>query len=1093
MRAEEAATQREAVGGFRLSPQQKSVWLARQSDAALPARASCALLLEGPLDVEALRAAAGRLIELHTLLASTPVQTPGRKFPLQVVNARPPAWGDAVDLSGLDERARAARVSGLLREEARGVAVEEEAPLRLRLVTLSAERRLLLVSLNALLADAATFQNLAGEVARVYAAALRGESPSDEPVEYFAVSEWLNQLLDSEEADAGREFWRAQDFSGADALHLPSARRDAARAHDFEPRTHALRLSPRAAGAVESTARKYGATAEALLLACWAILLSRLTGQTSLTVGAVSGGRDEEELKELLGPLEKTLPLSFSLDARWKFTRVLEEAQAHLATARQWQECYVPEQTLARTGGGEGARFVPIHFEYREAPRTFAAGDVNFSVYEQHVYPERFKLKLSCLHGEGALNAEFHFDSAAHAEGDVERLGGQFVRLLESVSADPRSLVGDLEILTEAEREQILFDFNRTAADYPQGVAAHVLFERQAALTPEAVALTFEGGSMTYRELNERANRLARRLRALGAGPDAVVGILLGRCSGTIISLLAALKAGAAYLPLDPTYPVQRLSFMLEDARPKVLLTEGRLRDMLSVPEGVTPLTVDEAAGGLSHYSPDNPRVEVDTNNLAYVIYTSGSTGTPKGVMVTHGGLANYLNWSSRAYPLREGCGAPVHSPLGFDLTVTSLWNPLVTGGRVDLLREGRGIEGLAEAVLGGADYGVVKITPAHLEALRHAAEEGEGAKRVRAHSFVIGGEALGWEDVRYWRGRHPSVRLVNEYGPTETVVGCCVFEVSSDEGEAEGGVPIGRPIANTQMYVLDEGLRPAPVGVTGELYIGGAGVARGYLGRPAQTAERFVPDPYGGQAGARLYRTGDVGRYRADGVLEYIGREDQQVKVRGYRIELGEVEAALRSHEAVREALVMARRSPAGESQLVAYLVGEGESASALDSLRAHLAERLPEYMMPSAFVRLEALPLSANGKLDRNALPAPEQAGLKSGTAYVAPRTPVEEELASIWKSLLRVERVGVHDNFFELGGHSLLATQLALRAQEAFQVPVTMQAIFDGPTVAQLGAAVMEKLLEEEGGEDLDQMLEDLKQLSPEEVRALLETEG
>jgi acyl carrier protein len=319
------------------------------------------------------------------------------------------------------------------------------------------------------------------------------------------------------------------------------------------------------------------------------------------------------------------------------------------------------------------------------------------------------------------------------------------------------------------------------------------------------------------------------------------------------------------------------------------------------------------------------------------------------------------------------------------------------------------------------------------------------------------------------------------------------VYEVGADDKEEGAGVPIGRPVGNTQMYVLDERMRPVPVGVTGELYIGGAGVARGYLGQSAQTAERFVPDPYGGQTGARLYRTGDVGRYRADGVLEYIGREDHQVKVRGYRIELGEVEAALRSHEAVREALVMARRSPAGESQLVAYLVGEGESASALDSLRAHLAERLPEYMMPSAFVRLEALPLSANGKLDRHALPAPEQAGLKSATAYVAPRTPVEEELASIWQSLLRVERVGVHDNFFELGGHSLLATQLALRAQEAFQVPVTMQAIFDGPTVAQLGAAVMEKLLEEEGGEDLDQMLEDLKQLSPEEVKALLETEG
>jgi amino acid adenylation domain-containing protein len=505
--------------------------------------------------------------------------------------------------------------------------------------------------------------------------------------------------------------------------------------------------------------------------------------------------------------------------------------------------------------------------------------------------------------------------------------------------------------------------------------------------------------------------------------------------------------------------------------------------------------------------------VEVNTDNLAYLIYTSGSTGTPKGVCVTHGGLSNYLHWSSRAYGLREGCGAPVHSPLGFDLTVTALWNPLITGGRVELLREGAGIEGLAAALVsGGDDYSVVKITPAHLEALRHVvgaaagvageekrageaapaageagAGEGKGAAgRVRARCFVIGGEALGWEEVGYWRGR--GIRLINEYGPTETVVGCCVYEVGSESGEESGeelgGVPIGRPIGNMEMYVLDERMGLVPVGVAGEFYIGGVGLARGYYGRAGLTAERFVPHPYGREAGARLYRTGDIGRYRADGVIEYLGRRDYQVKVRGYRIELGEVEEALRGHAGIREGVVLALGEAGRHKSLVAYYTrSEGAPEVGSEELRAYLEERLPEYMVPGRYVAVERMPLTANGKVNRRAL-----AEMKSDVSAAQAeekeeraRTEVEEALAKIWGEVLGVERVGIHDNFFELGGDSIVSIQIIAKAAKAGLTIIPSQ-IFEYPTVARLASvaaasdASNAKSLDAELDEqDFDELLE------------------
>jgi amino acid adenylation domain-containing protein len=572
--------------------------------------------------------------------------------------------------------------------------------------------------------------------------------------------------------------------------------------------------------------------------------------------------------------------------------------------------------------------------------------------------------------------------------------------------------------------------------------------------TPEAPALACEGRTLSYRELNTRANRLAHHLRGLGVGPDVRVGVCLDRSPELVVGLLGVLKAGAAYVPLDPMYPRARLEFMLADSRVPVLLIRERLLGRLPAHSALV-LCLDRDWDAIARQPDAAPPDDASPEDLAYVIYTSGSTGRPKGAMITHGGLTNYLLWAAHAYDVAGGRGAPVHSSIAFDLTVTSLFAPLIVGRRVDLLGEDLGVEQLAEALRRAEDYSLVKITPAHLQLLGRQLTPPEAAGRTRA--FIIGGEQLTAEHIAFWRASAAETLLVNEYGPTETVVGCCVYRVPAGQAGA-GVIPIGRPIANTRLYVLDDALQPVPIGVAGELYIGGAGVARGYLDRPALTAERFVPDPFAEEPGRRLYKSGDRARWRPDGQLEYLGRADDQVKIRGHRVELGEIEAAVAGHPAVRAAAVVARDDATGDRRLVAYLEAEpARPAPTVPELRRFLGESLPEPMIPSAFVVLEALPLSPNGKVDRAALPAPEADRPELGTQYIAPRTPAEEVVAGIWAAVLGLGRVGVHDNFFDLGGHSLLATQVVSRLRDAWATELPLRALFEAPTVAGLGARI------------------------------------
>jgi amino acid adenylation domain-containing protein len=516
-----------------------------------------------------------------------------------------------------------------------------------------------------------------------------------------------------------------------------------------------------------------------------------------------------------------------------------------------------------------------------------------------------------------------------------------------------------------------------------------------------------------------------------------------------VVALLGILKAGAAYLPLDLSYPPERVAFMLEDAAVPVLLVQERLRALLPMCDARV-VALDADWDEIAERSAEDAAARALPDSPAYVIYTSGSTGRPKGVVVPHRGLVNYLSWCTKAYAVGEGGGSIVHSPVGFDLTVTTLFSPLLAGRSVLLVPEEQGVEGLRDALHTSVRYGLVKITPSHLEVLSQLLPPEAAADSASA--VVIGGEALWAEQLAFWREHAPATRLINEYGPTEAVVGCCTYEVPR-EAPAAGSVPVGRPIANARIYLLDSRMSPTPTYVAGELYIGGDCLARGYLNRPALTAEKFVPDPFGDEPGRRLYRTGDLARHLPDGNIEFLGRADQQVKIRGFRVELGEIEAVLTQHPGVREAVAALREESHGDRRLVAYIVPAGDEAPAAGELRGHLQGVLPEYMVPSTFVTLDALPLTPNGKVDRGALPAPEGLRPQLAAAYVAPQSETERVISSIWQDVLQIERVGVYDNFFDLGGHSLLMVRVNRRLRDELNQEVSMIDLFRYPTVSAL----------------------------------------
>ncbi|MEA2694107.1 MAG: hypothetical protein QOJ16_3494 [Acidobacteriota bacterium] len=992
------------VQGLRLSPQQRRLWAIQGESPHFRSRA--AVFVSGELTPEALLEAWTGVVARHEILRTTFQRAPGIKWPVQVI---------AEETS------------------------VEVASLPVCLTSLSPREHVLLVDLPALSADRAAIESLLRDLCS--SCALDGEGTA-EPLQYGDLSQWLNDLLEEDETKPGRAYWEKLDLAAMANPRLPGARRPA-RGAGFTPRSLGMRIASEVTARIDAWSAAHEVPRPAFLLAAWCVLLGRLTSQPELVVGVGSDGRKYAELAGAVGLLARFLPLSCRFQVGDRFGEVARRIEEARREALLWQEAFDldPDEP--------GGRW-PFGFEYDEAAPPYRAGRLSFSIVRLSVCLEAFVARLVCVRDGEDLLAELHYDASVLDPGEAQRLAERFQTLLASAAANPEAEVSDLDILGGAERD-LLTALGDTGVPYPEGSTVYDLFAVAVAREPWRVAIARGETELTYGDLDARAGRLARRLRALGVGPESRVGICLERSPEMVVALLAVLRAGGAYVPLDPAYPRERLGFMIEDAGLAVLLTREALA--ANLPTGrARVLCLDGEMDGEGEEAVLESGAGPE--NLAYVIYTSGSTGRPKGVMVPHRGVVHYLSWCLRAYGLAAGETVPVHSSLSFDLTVTALLAPLVAGARVELLPESAGVEALAAAFRRGSRLGLVKLTPAHLQALEQLIPKTEAAGRCRA--LVVGGESLLAEHLAFWRAQAPGTRLINEYGPTETVVGCCTYEIPPGGAPRteSGGVPIGRAIQNTRLHLLDARLRPVPLGVAGEIYVGGAGVARGYLGQPERTAAVFVPAPWSERPGGRLYRTGDLARHLPAGDLEFLGRRDDQVKVRGYRIELGEIESALLRHPEIAEAAVLAREDEPGDRRLVAYVVGRAGEAPAPGELLRHLGQRLPDSMLPAAFVPLPALPWTANGKVDRRALPAPEREAAAAG-GHVAPRNPAEEVLAGIWAAVLGRERIGIHDDFFALGGHSLLASQVVARVREAFAVELPLRALFEARTLAGLAA--------------------------------------
>ena len=1035
-----------------LSFAQERVWFLAQLDAAASRayHVPFGLPFEGALDVAALRRALDEIVARHESLRTTFAVVDGR--PVQRIA---PAHSGFVlmthDLRG--SRDAAGELDRLAAHEASVPFDLEAGPLiRGRLITPDAGAHLLLITTHHIVSDGWSVGVFAREVRALYAAYRAGEaSPLPPPaLQYADYAMWQRRWMSGEALQQQAAYWQLALANAPVLLELPADRPRPA-AQDFAGGDVRIAFDAELTAGLKALSRRHGTTLFTTLLAAWGALLARLSGQNDVVVGTAVANRARPELEPLIGFFVNTLALRLDYGGGPTVSEALRRVKAQAVAGQAHQdvpfehvvELINPPRSLAhsplfqtmfvwqnaesdeRTGG--------VH---AELPGAACAGTAKFDV----------TLELA-EHGD-RIAGTLVYATALFDHATIERYGGYLRRILAAMVADERRELDRITLLSEDERRQVLVEWNATERPYPADVCVHELFEARAATSPAAVAVSCEGEQLSYGELNAQANRLARHLRTLGAGPDVRVGVCLERSLEMLVALVAVLKAGGAYVPLDPGYPLERLSYLVQDSAPALVLTHGRVsaavRDVLRAGAPVIDVVAD--AERWSHEAArDLDRAGVSARNLAYVIYTSGSTGQPKGAMNEHGAVVNRLLWTQEQYGLTADDAVLQKTPFSFDVSVWEFFWPLLSGARLVMARPGghQDPEYLAAAIQ------AARITTLHfVPSMLQLFLEHEGVAACTSLANVIcSGEALPKPVVQRFYERFPHARLSNLYGPTEAAVDVTAWPCPAQN--LPENIPIGRPVANTRMYIVDARMEPVPVGVAGDLFIGGAQVGRGYLNRPELTAERFVASPFAGCD--RLYKTGDVARYLPDGTIEFLGRSDFQVKIRGFRIELGEIEAQLAACPGVGEAVVVARGGAEGETRLTAYFTAGAACAVTVEALREHLLSLLPEYMVPAAYVQLASMPLTPNGKLDRNALPAPG-GGAYASRAYEAPAGEVEIALAAIWRELLGVERVGRNDNFFELGGSSLLIVHVIQRMRRE-GLHVGIRDLFTSKTLATL----------------------------------------
>ncbi|MDX6500090.1 MAG: hypothetical protein QOG23_3350 [Blastocatellia bacterium] len=1016
-----------------------------------------AVRLTGALDVDALRNALNSIVARHDALRTSFTTLDGT--PSQAVAPVVTLDLPLSDLSSEPDTEREAAAQRLLQHEARRPFDLSQGPLiRSILVRLSEQEHILLVTMHHIVTDGWSVGIFQRELSALYLAEQNGQPATlpELPIQYPDYSSWQRRWFAGELYQSQLSYWKKQFEPLPPALELPTDHpRPSAHAHRaFRGAHHTICLPKQLTTDLKTLSQKQGATLFMTLLAAYEILLHRYSGEDDIVVGTPMAGRQMPETENLIGLFINTLPLRTNLGGDPSFREVLGRVKEAALGAYAHQDLpferlvkeLQPERALARN-----PLFQVMFVLQSEEILPMELPGLVTEHFRVGNTMANFDLTLDVVEKDGRLVCLFESNADLFESDTIARLMGHFQTLLEGVVANPEQKIANLPLLTEAERRQLLVEWNDTKTDYPDQKSIPELFAEQVSKTPDAVALICEDRQVTYQELNSRANQLAHFLINRGVEADTRVGVCVQRSPELITVLLGILKAGGAYVPLDPDYPRARLHFMLKDAQVPLLITESGLAQKL--PANAAEIVVlEDLTEKVALESTNDPETRASAENLAYVMYTSGSTGKPKGVAVTHRNVVrlvkntNYASFAADEVFLQS-------ATISFDASTFEIWGSLLNGARLALMPPG--CASLGEM---GKAIRKFKVTTLWLTAgLFHLMVDNHLDDLSGVRQLLAGGDVLSVPHVQKVLAELKGCRLINGYGPTENTTFTCCYTIG-DPASLNLSVPIGRPISNTTVYILDRSMNPVAIGVPGELYIGGYGVARGYLERPELNAERFVPDLFSKEPGARLYRTGDLVRYRPNGEIEFIGRIDNQVKVRGFRIELGEIESALAEHPSVREAVVVARKDN-GDKHLAAYLAPPAGVTPSIDELREFLKEKLPDHMVPSVFVVLESLPLSPTGKVDRNALPSTNGAKPATLRCFAPPADELELKLTRIWEKVLGVRSISVNDNFFELGGHSLLAVRLFAQIEKSFGRDLPLATLFQAPTVKQLARVLRE----------------------------------
>jgi len=1078
-------------GELPLSFAQQRMWLLNQLEPDSPVyNQLAALRLRGKLNGDALQKALDAIVERHEVLRTT-FSFVAEK-PVQVIHETGSIKLTVIDLMDVSIDRQEEALRRLLGDFSRQpFDLEKDWPLRVALVRWADERYVLAFVTHHIASDGWSNGILLRELSALYEAFSQGKgSPlKDLPIQYADYAVWQKEWLRGDILREQISYW-AKQLKDISPLELPTDRPRTA-VHGHQGRTRTFRFPKALARGLKDLSRQEGVTLFMNLLAAYQILLHRYTAQDDIVVACPIAGRTRPEVEGLIGFFVNTLVLRNDCSGNPTFREILARVKKNALDAYNHQDLPFEKLVEDLQPSREFGRnpFSQVMFQLRNYPTQSASmGDLECEEYEFESDIAKFELSVGLRDDETGLTGSMEYRTDLFDPATIERMIGHFLRLLESIVADPSQRISDLPLMSEVEKRQLLVEWNDTKSHHLKDKCIHELFEDQVEKTQDAIALVFAGQQLSYRELNQRANHLAHYLIQEGVQSGTTVGIYLDRSIELAVALLAVLKAGGIYAPVDPSCPSERATLILRDVQTCFVVSTRNLASRLSL-IGARIITLDSELQMRDWDDHFNLGVAVESQSPAYILFTSGSTGTPKGVVMSHRALTNLISWQVHNFGQRLPKRTLQFAPLGFDVSIQEMFSTWCSGGSVylisnDLRQDGAGL-------LKYIDKQSIERIFLPFVVLQNLADIALAVDCIpqSLHEVVTAGEQLRLTpSIRLFLGRLGHCRLSNQYGPTESHVATEYTLLPPFQREPDLP-PIGRPIANTMVYILDSHSNPVPVGVTGELHIGGDGIALGYLNRPDLTAEKFITNPFDNEPGARLYRTGDLARYLPDGNIEFLGRVDNQVKIRGYRIEPGEIETVLAQHPDIQLAFVLARENTPGDRRLEAYLVAnEGSNPSAHD-LRSFLQRKLPEYMVPSLFMFIDKLPLTPNGKLDRKTLPAPDHGRPEQENAFTAPRTPVEEILARCWADVLQLDTVGVHDNFFQLGGHSLAAMRVVSRVVKQFQLEIPLQSLFQSPTVAAMAAVITAHQGKAPDEQGLATMLDELESLSEDDAEQLL----